>query len=438
MYVPPPRPSMDDNLLTWSSLTRKQVDQLLHEEMNREIDFSIILKKQQEDVEPDSNKKKVKKSRPVINFFKSLKNAFHSPTSSTSVSPTGSPTIQPSPMRNAHLPRPPQNEKSRSLSFDSHAYTLSRKNSSMSLKGGNENNHTPATLIPNSVPNMTNSGFSIPHDYILCRICEEMMPSHELDAHSEICAITTDYAIKLQECDGRLRRLVGDVAKRKSEILERNNPYQDYYNIKDADTLGEIGLKAAGLKETANRRDTLRKIEKYSNKLGRLVDEMEKNVNRDENISTYGKRLLHVVQEKHETLRSYYQKLRSTNALSNAGTSSAIAAAAAAAATAAATAGIEREGLRIPSKVNRKQSMSSRVLSTSATTKMSTSYKSSRSERNRINNGQKDGNTAPSHKRQDSSGSMSYGKMHLEIGMIHNFILLYRFFFLFKKIKEVY
>jgi t-SNARE complex subunit (syntaxin) len=53
--------------------------------------------------------------------------------------------------------------------------------------------------------------------------------------------------------------------------------------------------RAAGLKETANRRDTLRKIEKYSNKLGRLVDDMEKNVSRDENISTYGKRLLHVV-----------------------------------------------------------------------------------------------------------------------------------------------
>src|SRR5205823_4285393 len=48
-------------------------------------------------------------------------------------------------------------------------------------------------------------------------------------------------------------------------------------------------------KETSNRRDTLRKIEKYSNKLGRLVDDMEKNANRDENISTYGKRLLHVV-----------------------------------------------------------------------------------------------------------------------------------------------
>jgi len=57
MYVPPPRPSMDDNLLTWSSLTRKQVDQLLHEEMNREIDFGIILKKQQEDIDPDSRKK---------------------------------------------------------------------------------------------------------------------------------------------------------------------------------------------------------------------------------------------------------------------------------------------------------------------------------------------------------------------------------------------
>ncbi|GBB94343.1 hypothetical protein RclHR1_23390002 [Rhizophagus clarus] len=105
---------------------------------------------------------------------------------------------------------------------------------------------------------------------------------------------------------------------------------------------------------------------------------MGKNVNNDENISIYAKRLLHVVT------------------------------------AVAATAEIEREGLRIPAKVNRKQSMSSRVLSTSATNKMSTSYKSTRTDR-RSNSGHKDGNTASSHKRQDSTGSMSYGKMHLEI-----------------------
>ncbi|CAI2165049.1 12774_t:CDS:10 [Funneliformis geosporum] len=417
MYVPPPRPCMDDNLLTWSSLTRKQVDQLLHEEMNREIDFGIILKKQQEDIDPES-RKKTKKSRPVMNFLKSLKNAFHSPTSSTSVSPTGSPSIvQPSPMRNTHLPKPPQPEKSRSLSFDSQAFTLTRRSSSMSLKGVMENNNNTNIIVPSSVPNTMNSGFSM-YDYILCRICEEMIPSHELDAHSEICVITTDYAIKLQECDGRLRRLVSDVAKRKAEILERNTLYQDYYNVKDAEMMEEIGLKAADLKETMSRREALRKSDKYANKLGRVVDDMEKTSSRDENsarddyILTYGKRLLHVVQEKHDTLRSYYQKLRSTNTLSNAGTSSAIAAAAAAAAVAATT-GIEREGLRIPAKVNRKQSVSSR-LSTSATYKMSTSYKS-RSDRNRNNYGQKDGGTASSHKRQDSNGSVSYGKMHLEI-----------------------
>ncbi|CAG8762165.1 21680_t:CDS:2, partial [Gigaspora rosea] len=61
MYIPPSRPSMDESLLIWNSLTKKQVDQMLHEEMNREIDFSIRLKKQQEDVDQDSRKKKTKK-----------------------------------------------------------------------------------------------------------------------------------------------------------------------------------------------------------------------------------------------------------------------------------------------------------------------------------------------------------------------------------------
>lgn len=58
MYVPPSRPSMDDNLLTWNSLTRRQVDQMLHEEMNREIDLSIM-KKQQDDPEKKIKPKKV-------------------------------------------------------------------------------------------------------------------------------------------------------------------------------------------------------------------------------------------------------------------------------------------------------------------------------------------------------------------------------------------
>ncbi|CAG8441902.1 11862_t:CDS:10 [Diversispora eburnea] len=368
MYVPPSRPSMDDNLPTWNSLTRRQVDQMLHEEMNRDIDLSIM-KKQRED-DPD-NKKKVKKSRPVMNFFKSLKNAFHSPTSSTSVSPTGSPTlsiIQPSPIRNIHLPRPPQPEKSRSLSFDSHAFSLSRQSSSMSLKG--ENNNTTNINFNNAVPT---SGFPIPHDFILCRICEEMIPSHELDAHSETCAITTEYAIKLEECDGRLRKLVGDVEKKKTENLNL-----DYFNLKDAELMQSIGRKAANIKETSNRREALRKCEKYSTKLGRLVEEMEKNSTKDENILIYGKRLLHVVREKHEALPV-----------------------------------METSALQIPQKIGRKQSISSRMLSTSASSKASTNLLSKQPSYHRHRHrGHKD---MSSHKRQDSNGSISYGKAPYEI-----------------------
>ncbi|CAG8769557.1 15783_t:CDS:2, partial [Racocetra persica] len=259
MYVPPPRSSMDDNIITWNNLTKKQVDQMLHEEMNREIDFGIRLKKQQEDVDQDSRKKS-KKSKPMMNFFKSLKNAFNSPTSSTSVSPIGSPTrsiIQPSPIRNTHLPRPQPLESQRSYSFDSQSRPLSgRSNSLMSTKSDNNfvSGHS-VTVTPN---------FPIPHDYILCRICEEMIPSYEIVAHSETCTITTEYAIKLQECDGRLRRLIGDVTKRKAEIMERNTPYQDYYIIKDSEVMEETGLKATEIKESLNHREALRKIEKYA------------------------------------------------------------------------------------------------------------------------------------------------------------------------------
>ncbi|CAG8648061.1 24978_t:CDS:2, partial [Racocetra persica] len=248
MYVPPPA-NMDEHR-TWNTFTREQVDQMIHEEMNREIDYGIILKKQQD-------------SKMVIGFFKSLKNAFQSPSSSIAGSPAGSPTrstIQPSPIRNVNLPPSPY-EQSRTLSIDSRSTAISHRNSSVQIKGDNNliGSHSLATPY-----------FQTPNDYMLCRICEEMIPSYEMAAHSETCAVTTEYAIKLKECDGRLSRLVGDVSKRKIDLIENNVSYQDYYNIKDAEMMEQIGLKAAGIKETLNRREALRKSEKYATKLGRL------------------------------------------------------------------------------------------------------------------------------------------------------------------------
>ena len=54
-------------------------------------------------------------------------------------------------------------------------------------------------------------------------------------------------------------------------------------------------VRAADIKETSDRREALRKCEKYANKLARFVEEMEKNTANDVNVLTYGKRLLHVV-----------------------------------------------------------------------------------------------------------------------------------------------
>ncbi|CAG8541479.1 11750_t:CDS:10 [Ambispora leptoticha] len=430
MYVPPPRPSMDDNLMTWNSLMRKEVDQYLHEEMNREIDFDI-LRKQYKDGETELKKSK-KKGRPVINFFKSLKNAFHSPNASSNTSPIGSPTRQATNsgnnlVKNTHLTTRPF-EKTRSLSFDSTAFSLSRRSSALSLKdkdkGGvpasvgaldtrypNHPQHhtTTHSLSLSTTSNITNpSMFTMPHDYFLCRICEEMIPSHELDVHSETCAITTEYAIQLQNCDGRLKKLVGDVAKRKAEIMvvERNTPYRDYYIVNDAQNMEDIGLKAANIKETSNRRDALRKCEKYANKLARLVDEMEKNTAKDELILTYGKRLLHVVQEKSETLRSYFEKLRSKNAASGLGTS----------VTTPTSYPLSTSGdkdsyqnLRLPSKDKpRKQSMQTKILSTSASQSSSKGYFSQGRRGSNAETMNKDlfGGLGGHHRRQDSAGSM--------------------------------
>ncbi|CAG8563126.1 13629_t:CDS:10 [Dentiscutata erythropus] len=361
MYVPPP--TNTEELFTYT-ITRKQVDQMIHEEMNREIDYGIILKKQQD----------------------SLKNAFQSPSSSTAASPVGSPTrtaIQSSPIRNISVPPSPR-EKSRSLSIDSRSTAISRRNSSLQLRGDNNliGSHSLATP------------YQPQNDYILCRICEEMIPNYEMAAHSETCAITTEYAFKLKECDGRLSRLVGDVSKRKAELIEKNPSFQDYYNIKDAE--------AAGIKETLNRREALRKSEKYATKLRRLVEDIEKVATRDEKLMTYGNRLLHV-EEKHETLKVYFRKLRSTKTVSNSGTL-----AISTPSSVTTTNPMETAALQIPQKTARKQSISSRVLSTSASSKASSNFLSrpSSTYRQRSNTGQKD--LALSHRRQESAGSISY------------------------------
>ncbi|RIB06890.1 hypothetical protein C2G38_477740 [Gigaspora rosea] len=327
----------------------------------------------------------------VIGFLKSLKNAFQSPSSSTAVSPAGSPPQQ-NPIRNMGVP-PLLREKSRSLSIDSRATAISRRNSSLQLKGSNNLIGSHSLATPYLQPQ---------NDYILCRICEEMIPNYEMPAHSETCAITTEYVIKLKECDGRLNRLVGDVSKRKAELIEKNTSYQDYYNIKDAELMEQIGLKAAGVKETLGRREALRKSEKYATKLGRLVEDIEKVATRDEKLLTYGKRLLHVVEEKHETLQAYIRKLRSIKTVSNVtptfSTPSSV----------TTSIPMETGALQIPQKAARKQSISSRVLSTSASSKASSNLLSrpSSSYRQRSSNGQKD--LALSHRRQESAGSISY------------------------------
>lgn len=86
---------------------------------------------------------------------------------------------------------------------------------------------------------------------------------------------------------------------------------------------------------------------------------------------------------------------------------------------------METGALQIPQKINRKQSISSRVLSTSASSKASTGFLSKQPSyyRQRGHSGQKE--MSSSHKRQDSNGSISYGKALSEIGMIDNFYSSY-------------
>ncbi|CAG8651267.1 24573_t:CDS:2, partial [Racocetra persica] len=109
------------------------------------------------------------------------------------------------------------------------------------------------------------------------------------------------------------------------------------------------------------------------------------------------------VEEKHETLQAYFRKLRLIKSVSTGGTPAVTSSSVVTSSTL-----METGALQIPQKTTRKQSISSRVLSTSASSKASLNLlsKPASSHRQRNNNGQKD--LVLSHKRQESAGSISY------------------------------
>jgi len=56
---------------------------------------------------------------------------------------------------------------------------------------------------------------------LLCRICEELVPSELLEAHSRICAIETRNDIKAASCDEKITKYIKTLERKEIEIKEK-------------------------------------------------------------------------------------------------------------------------------------------------------------------------------------------------------------------------
>ncbi|KAJ1969919.1 rim15, signal transduction response regulator [Dispira parvispora] len=104
---------------------------------------------------------------------------------------------------------------------------------------------------------------------VLCRICETHVPRQDLEMHSEHCAITQEFQIKVHECNTILKRLYAAAETRHLEILHNH--------LLPPETQQEIAL-VGHVTERLIRLDgcplhyATKKYKKYEEELNRLIE----------------------------------------------------------------------------------------------------------------------------------------------------------------------
>ncbi|OZJ04243.1 hypothetical protein BZG36_04242 [Bifiguratus adelaidae] len=296
------------------SAANQEIQRQLSEALQEEIDYDIFQKQIRSPNSPGHSSpgsgggsaagsgtegEPAAKKRPpqVVSLFKSIKSALSSsPTSSSSShsfpvskgSPPG-----PSPIALRALPN--------AKVFDN--------SSNVSLRSASSDTANSLPKLPEQVGTASTGSQSPSPAMLLCRICEEMIPSLELQGHSETCAISQEYELKKRSCDGRLRKLVAAIEQRKAEIVERNTPYYDYYNVKDAEHLEKYTNRIANIGQKETPQEILRISESCRHKVDKTMSIAghREGSTVDEDLLAIAKRILHVMDEKIDVTKSYLQ-----------------------------------------------------------------------------------------------------------------------------------
>lgn len=101
--------------------------------------------------------------------------------------------------------------------------------------------------------------------------------------------------MKQHNCDLRLVKLAGAVAKRKQEIIDRNTPYHDHHNVKDAEQLEKLAKKSAEIREDISAKDAQKRLDRHKRQIGRILETAHKRSGADEDLYNFAKRIVHVV-----------------------------------------------------------------------------------------------------------------------------------------------
>ncbi|KAK9727887.1 hypothetical protein K7432_001456 [Basidiobolus ranarum] len=280
---------MDDNIIHMR--TGSDIDQVF---LNRNLEKELMLRRGNSDRIPVKAKEHRKGGRQVLNFFKSLKLTMSGGTNTFST-PLETPPHTPTGLNITHgensLCRPRlDREQSRKSISPSNSIRLSKEN--LNLDDGAFDESSPSTPVT--------------AEMILCRICEEEIPSYQLDQHSEHCAITQQFHIKQDEMNVCLQRLAGSVARRRQELMQSGGSNR---MIKDAENIEHMVNKTIRINETGKYAVT--KFQKYRDRLNRIVGSTPSS-GIDIQIVNYANRATGLIQEK-SNLMSEFQVAYTAN-----------------------------------------------------------------------------------------------------------------------------
>ena len=133
--------------------------------------------------------------------------------------------------------------------------------------------------------------------FLLCRICEGMVRSDQLEEHSRVCVIASKADLKRYSCDVRLSKLAETLNGHKQQVGEDEEGDEDLDVVDDIEILHDLAEQGAALQYEDE--DAVQRVCGYISSVERLVarqGEGDSGLARD--VQTFGERIARLLEEK--------------------------------------------------------------------------------------------------------------------------------------------